>query len=237
MRMLGFSTGAIAKGDFDRALQELAQFHLPAVEVSALRLDELPRLAQRAPCLDLAQYRYVSVHAPSYFEPESEQTVVDLLQSVVVRGWPVVVHPDVIFTDALWLPFGEALILENSDRRKTVGRTADEIESLFDRFPDARFCFDVGHARQIDPTMNEAQIILERNRTRLLQVHISEVNFLSRHDPLSSAAIEATRRIAHFISEDVPIIVETSIDHSQSTIMREVRRAMEALTPLVRAAV
>jgi hypothetical protein len=237
MRMIGFSTGAIAKGDFDRALHELAPFKFQAVEVSALRLNELPRLVQRAPYLDLARYHYVSIHAPSHFEPDSEPTVVDLLRSLVVRGWPVVVHPDVIFTDALWLPFGEALILENSDRRKSVGRTADEIESLFGRFPEARFCFDVGHARQVDPTMNEAHTILERNRTRLLQVHISEVNFLSRHDPLSSAAIEATRRIAHLIPEDVPIIIETLIDRSQSTIGTEVRRATEALTPLVRVAV
>jgi hypothetical protein len=231
MRPIGFSTGAIAKGDFGRALEAMAPFKLPAVELSALRLNELPRLVEMAGCLDLAWYRHISVHAPSRFGPDDEQSVVSLLKRLVTRGWPIVVHPDVIFTDALWLPFGNQLILENSDRRKSVGRTAEEIELLFVRFPDAGFCFDVGHARQVDPTMNEAHLILHQNRPRLRQVHISEVNFFSRHDPLSSAAVEATRRIAHWIPEDVPIILETLIDQGQGTIETEILRATDALMP------
>jgi len=232
MRLIGFSTGAIAKGDFEGALKAMAPFGLPAVELSALRLTELPHLADMAERLDLAQYRYISVHAPSRFGPDKEQIVVNLLKRLVIRGWPIVVHPDVILVDALWLPFGGDLILENSDRRKSVGRTADDIELLFGRFPDARFCFDVGHARQVDPTMNEAHVILQQNRPRLCQVHISEVNFFNRHDPLSSAAVEATRRVAHLIPEDVPIILETLIDQGQSTIETEIQRATQALIPV-----
>ena len=232
MRLIGFSTGAIAKGDFGKALKALAPFGLPVVELSALRLNELPRLAKMADHLDLAPYQHVSVHAPSRFEPEDEQTIVTLLEGLVLRGWPIVVHPDVIFTDALWLSFGDDLILENSDRRKSVGRTAAEMERLFVRFPDARFCFDVGHARQVDPTMNEAHLLLQQERPRLCQIHISEVNFFSRHDPLSSATVEATRKIANLIPEDVPIVLETLIDQGQSTIQTEIRRAREALTPV-----
>ena len=232
MLLIGFSTGAIAKGDFEKALEALAPLGLPAVELSALRLHELPRLAESAEHLDLGGYRYVSVHAPSRFGPADEQRVTDLLQRMVIQGWPVVVHPDVIVTDALWAPFGDDLILENSDRRKSIGRTADEVELLFSRFPAARFCFDVGHSRQVDPTMNEAYLMLQRNAPRLCQVHISEVNFFSRHDPLSSAAIEATQKIAHLIPKDVPIILETLIDQGQSTIETEIQRATEALTPV-----
>jgi len=231
MRLIGFSTGAIAKGDFREALRVMAPFKLPAVELSALRLSELPQLVEMAQYQDLAHYRYISVHAPSRFEPDDEGSVIRLLKRLAVRGWPIVVHPDTIFTDALWLPFGKDLLLENSDRRKSVGRTAAEMESLFVRFPDARLCFDVGHARQVDPTMNEAHLILQRNGRRLCQIHLSEVNFFSRHDPLSSAAVEASRRIAHLISEDVPVILETLIDRGQSTIETEIRRATEALMP------
>ena len=237
MRLIGFSTGAIAKGDFERALKAMAPSELPAVELSALRLNELPRLAEVAEHLDLASYRYVSVHAPSRFGLDDEQTVVRLLKRLVIRGWPIVVHPDVICADALWLPFGSNLVLENLDRRNSVGRTADEIQLLFRRFPNARFCFDVGHARQVDPTMNEAHLILQQNRTRLCQIHISEVNFFSRHDPLSFAAVEATRRVAHLIPEKVPIILETLIDQGQSTIQTEIQRAERALTPIFSVAV
>ncbi len=237
MRPIGFSTGAIAKGDFRRALQLLAPFALPAVELSALRLHELPQLVEAADSLDLAGYRYISVHAPSSFAVTDEEKVASLLAEFAARGWPIVLHPDVIFTDELWLGFGDKLVIENSDKRKVVGRTASEMESLFGRFPKARFCFDVGHARQVDPTMNEAYLILQQCRRRLSQIHISEVNFFSRHDPLSAAAIEATRRIAHLVPEQVPVILETLIDQGQSTIEAEVHRAAEALSPALSVAV
>jgi hypothetical protein len=237
MRPFGFSTGAIAKGDFRTALELLARFRLPAVELSALRLKELPQLVQERERLDLAQYRYVSVHAPSHFLPNDEQRVVALLKKLTERGWPIVVHPDVIGIDELWLPFGDSLLIENSDKRKSVGRTARELDLLFGRFPYARFCFDVGHARQVDPTMNEAHLMLRHCRDRLCQVHISEVNFSSRHDPLSWGAVEATRRIAHLIDEGVPVILETVIDEGQSTVETEIQRAAQALRPVRRVAV
>jgi hypothetical protein len=237
MRPIGFSTGAIAKSDFRRALELMAPFRLPAVELSALRFHELPRLAEAANDLDLAGYRYISVHAPSQFAQVDEGRVASLLAGLAERGWTIVLHPDVIFSDALWLDFGDKLLIENSDKRKSVGRTAVEMASLFGRFPNARFCFDVGHARQVDPTMNEAYLILQHCGSRLGQLHISEVNFYSRHDPLSAAAIEATRRIAHLVPEQVPVILETLIDQGQSTIDVEMHRAVEALSPALPIAV
>jgi hypothetical protein len=118
MRRIGFSTGALAKGDFQRAL-------------TAMR-----------PSLDVASYGYVSVHAPTRFPEADEPAVVSLLKKLTTIGWPIVVHPDVIFNDSLWLGFGDDLILENSDRRKRSGRTAEDMDALFSRFPRARFCFD-----------------------------------------------------------------------------------------------
>ncbi len=237
MRPIGFSTGAVAKGDFRRALAMLAPLSLPAVELSALRLDELPSLALEAEHLELGQYRHISVHAPSRFGPADEQYVIGLLEGLAARGWPIVVHPDVIFTEDLWMPFGDKLLIENSDKRKFVGRTARELDALFVRFPRAGFCFDVGHARQIDPTMNEAYLIIQATHGRLRQIHISEVNSFSRHDPLSGAAVETTRKIAHLIPADTPVILETLIDQGQSSIEVEVRRAAEALTPVLPIAV
>lgn len=229
MRPIGFSTGAIAKGDFRRALDIMAPFRLPAAELSALRLRELPDLAEAASELNLSGYRYVSVHAPSDFSVADERRVVFLLRGLADRGWPIVIHPNVIFTDALWIEFGNKLLIENNDKRKSVGRAAWELQALFARFPKAGLCFDIGHARQVDPTMNEAYLILQ-GEADLGQVHISEVNSFSRHEPLSSAAIEASRRVADLVPEHVPIILETLIDQGQSTIAEEMRRASEALT-------
>jgi hypothetical protein len=41
MRLFGYSTGAIALGDFARALEVLSRYDFDAVELSALRISEV----------------------------------------------------------------------------------------------------------------------------------------------------------------------------------------------------
>jgi len=82
------------------------------------------------------------------------------LKAVTGYGIPVVVHPDTIYSGAVWRTFGASIYIENMDKRKPVGRTAGELKSLFERFPEAGLCFDIGHARQVDPTMGQATMIL-----------------------------------------------------------------------------
>jgi hypothetical protein len=237
VRPIGFSTGAIARGDVRRALEILAPFKLPAVELSALRAHELPELVEIVDTLELGSYETISVHAPSRLEQADEERVVELLHRFVERGWPVIVHPDVMFSLDRWKLLGNKLLLENSDKRKPIGRTARDITALLDYFPSARLCLDLGHARQIDPTMNEAYLMLQQNQDRLGQIHLSDVNYFSRHDPLSGAAIEASRRVAHLVPMKVPIILEMLIDQGQSTIEREISRALEVLQPALQIAV
>src|SRR5690242_2368127 len=81
-RLIGFSTGAIAKGDFRRALQILSATNIRVVELSALRLHELKPLCDALPTLDLNKYEFVSVHAPSCFSAAEEPAVVSLLKDV-----------------------------------------------------------------------------------------------------------------------------------------------------------
>ena len=65
MRDIGFSTGALALGDFRSALHMLEGHNCPAVELSALREAELPGLMDALADLDLGRFKYISVHAPS----------------------------------------------------------------------------------------------------------------------------------------------------------------------------
>ena len=229
MRPVGFSTGAVAKGNFRRALDLLREHHVDVVELSALRVDELEPLVAAIPDLDLGPFSFVSVHAPSRFARESERWVVGQLESVADRGFPVVVHPDVIFTPRMWGGLGEKLLVENMDKRKPVGRNVSEVQPFFELLPDARFCFDIGHARQVDPSMTEASLLLRAFGDRLAEVHISEVNPASRHDPISRNAVKAFQTVEADIPEHVPIILETLIDEGQSDIPTEMQRARVAL--------
>jgi hypothetical protein len=76
MRPIGFSTGALAKGDFHAglSLQQKRPGFL-AVELSALRDHELPSLVAAAAHLDLDSFAYVSVHAPSKLSTLTEADV------------------------------------------------------------------------------------------------------------------------------------------------------------------
>lgn len=224
MPIIGFSTGAIARSDFRAALAMLRRHRVPAVELSALRLAELEPLCRAIPSLDLSCFDFVSVHAPSRFLPEDEATVVELLRPIAERH-PIVVHPDVLFTPPRWNAFGSQLLVENMDKRKPVGRTVVELRGVFDALQAARFCFDIGHARQVDPSMTEAALLLGAYRHRLAEIHMSEVNTASRHDPISLNAVRAFAPLAHQVPADVPVIIESLIDQGQSDIQSELDRA------------
>ncbi len=229
MKIIGFSTGALALRDYRKALQMLADKPVNAVELSALREDELEPLVDNLSSLDLEQYSYCSFHAPSAIDPSFEQRALELLDRVAERGWPIVVHPDAMHTPAAWAHFGDLLCIENMDKRKRIGQTAADLAIIFEVLPRASFCFDLGHVRQIDPTMSEATAILRRFRPRLRQLHVSEVNTQSKHDPLSLESAMAFQRVSHLLTPDTPVILESRV--TEDRICEEIHHAIEALTP------
>lgn len=227
MRPIGFSTGALAHGDFRHGLELTKAAGCQAVELSALRQAELVPLLKNLDSLDLGGIRYVSLHAPSQFEATWEAAVWELLREQSNRQWPIVVHPDTLYDFSLWRELGPILCVENMDKRKPIGRTVQELTRIFDQLPDASFCFDIGHARQCDPTMAEACLLLREFGSRLRHVHVSEVNTRSKHDSLSYASILAFREVAHLIPEETPLILETPVEARDMD--REIDKVREAL--------
>jgi hypothetical protein len=227
MRMIGFSTGSIAPGDVPLALRMLRDAGVQAVELSALRIAELPVLLESAGTLSLDGFKHVSVHAPSKFDPSQEEWVVRLLKELTGRGWPIVVHPDVVREESLWRELGPFLWIENMDKRKPIGRTARELAQVFRRLPEAGLCLDLAHARQCDPSMMETHRILRMHGERLQQVHLSEVSSASKHTPLSYGAIHDFCGVSDQIPNTVPVILESPV--AAQEIRTELERALEAL--------
>jgi hypothetical protein len=235
MRHIGFSTGAVAGGDFSSALALLAnQPGIDSVELSALRLHEVEPLLGAISTMDLSRYSYISFHAPSSFPAEEEAPLVAALTQFVPKEWPIVLHPDTIHDASLWSALGNRVAIENMDRRKSTGRTAGELRPVFGLLPDARLCFDVGHARQCDTSMAESYRILEAYGSRLTQLHVSEVNSASQHDPISYATKLGFQSIAHLIPSCVPLIIESRV--SQSEISKEIDAVLESLPLFAEAA-
>ena len=227
MAVIGFSTGAVAFGDFTTALKLLAPTRVTAVELSALRAIELPVLLEALPLrLDelRRRFEYVSFHAPTDFE--NERALVLQLKTVADLGMNIIVHPDTIHEMVIWQELGERLCLENMDSRKPVGRTADELGRIYDQLPEAKLCFDIAHARQFDSSMAEALRILDDFRERLVQVHLSEVNSRGKHFAMSFAAKRAYEPFAEIISK-VPVILESVVANDE--LVHEIAEAEELL--------
>lgn len=235
MRNIGFSTGALARGDFRGALRMLAGKDGSAVELSALRQEELAPLVDQLDRLDLSNFAYISFHAPSAMDPAFEVDALRLLEQVAHRGWPIIVHPDAMYIRHQWARLGDRLCIENMDKRKPIGQTAGDLAGIFRDLPQASFCFDIGHARQVDPTMSEASAILQCFRDRIQQLHVSEVNTQSKHDCLSLESIIAFQKISHLIPADTPIILESRVEESE--INEEIQSALAALDPATQLAV
>ena len=218
MRLIGFSTGALAFGDFRRGLELLRETDARAVELSALREQELPPLMQALPELPLDQFAYVSVHAPSRLASLSEKAVAEMLQPCIDRGFHVVLHPDAIQDPACWRAFGPLLCIENMDKRKQTGRTVSELRRFFADLPEASLCLDLAHARQVDTTLAVARFILaEFGGERVAQVHLSELDAQQPPRPAEHGRGTAqSRRMSHWVPP-VPVILESVVSEDQIT--------------------
>ena len=214
MWSIGFSTGALAFGDFRLGLSLLAGKPVHTVELSALREHELPTLMAALSELDLSQFTYISVHAPSRLKTMRESEVAEALAPCIDRRWPVILHPDAIGDHGCWRDFDNLLCIENMDKRKPVGRDVNELKPHFMALPNASLCLDLGHARQVDATFGIARLILEEYGDRLKQLHLSELNTRSQHEPLSMASVWAVREIQHLIP-DCPVVLESVVAHDQ----------------------
>jgi hypothetical protein len=226
-RPIGFSTGALARERYGDALRTLIELEIRVVELSALRLPELEPLVKDLPDLDLDSFEYVSLHAPSRIPPDAEAQVVAMLEAAADRNLPIIAHPDAISTLELWRPFADLLLIENMDRRKAGGRTAQELEPVFEALPEARLCFDIAHARQVDPSMTVGYEILTTFKDRLSEIHISNVSTASDHSRVSYMAALDFSELTHLIPPSVPIIIESTVGHSD--VLSEVERVRRIL--------
>jgi hypothetical protein len=210
MRPWGFSTGAISPGNIRRALEMLRPHRPTAVELSALRTGEVLEAIAVAEQLDLKTFQYVSVHVPSKWNGLTELEFLKLAEPILRRRLPLILHPDAIMEWEAWRGLGELVVIENMDGRKPAGRTVEELLPVFQLVPEARFCFDIGHARQIDPTMQLGAELLDAFKPRLVEIHLSNVNDQFQHEPLTMESMMDFEVLLKSVPT-IPIILETPV--------------------------
>jgi hypothetical protein len=75
--------------------------------------------------------------------------------------------------------------------------------------------------------MNETYLILRDFGAILRQLHVSEVNSRSTHDPLSGLSIGAFEQISGLIPENVPVVLESPV--AEAEVQAEIEHARLAL--------
>jgi sugar phosphate isomerase/epimerase len=164
---LGLSTGAYPElwGDWPAALAAAERFGTEAVELAALRTEELVGLLAFLPAARLDRFHYVSVHAPLTDDG------LFLLERLPKRIETIVVHPGL----AVDAGFGGRIALENMDVGKETGRTVEELEPFFAKLPEAGFCLDAAHVWTVDLSLEAGHRLLDAFGGRLRQVHVSGI--------------------------------------------------------------
>ena len=132
----------------------------------------------------LAGFERVTVHAPVR-PPDPAATL-----ARVPRELDAILHPDG-YDDAAIL--GRRAIFENMDTQKPFGRTAADLEAVFDRHPDAGFCLDVAHVWTNDRTLALGHELLDAFGGRLRQLHVSGIEPDGTHRPTTAADLETYR--------------------------------------------
>jgi hypothetical protein len=140
---VGFSTGAVARGDVDAGVSLSLAFDRPVVELSALAEPELDSVVGALDTAAVASFSRVSVHGPV---KQRSMPEADLVRRLAALDVDIVMHPNVFVDVDAWAALGSRLLVENNDGRKRVGSSAADLERFFERLPDARFCLDVSHA-------------------------------------------------------------------------------------------
>ncbi len=176
---------ASQREDWDQLTVESAEISALAVELSALAEHELPSLLEFLDDEPQLPFHYLSVHGPSKERRLREPELVQLLQRLPASVDAVVMHPDTIEDPLCYRSLGRRLAIENMDARKNDGRTVRELRRYFEALPDAGLCFDVAHAKSVDPTMREGEEILDAFAPRLRHVHLSSLDQDSHHVSLT----------------------------------------------------
>ena len=209
---LGASTGCLEapRGEWATAVEQALAASPFAVELTALSERELPGLVGYLATDPDLPFRFVSVHAPTKHRRMTEAELIDRLCDLPAWLDAIVVHPDVMEDVEAYAAVGCRLVIENMDPRKADGRTARELERFFDALPEAGFCFDIAHAWAVDPSMREAQLMLDTYACRLRHLHVSSLGPDGHHLPLSD---EHEQLFGPLLSRcrDVPWIFEAPL--------------------------
>lgn len=211
--ILGFSTCSLYQTHDPLSAETFDVFRkigANAIEIMVHSMDDAPRLLNLEQ-KDLAGFRWVSVHAPSFDRFDTNSVIkfrqtLEILEQFCqkIKVNSIVFHPDQIGEWAIFENYTFPVLIENMDWRKEVGKYTDSMKEIFEK-ADAPMVFDLNHCYTNDPTMHLAEEMVENFRDRIFEIHLS--GFEKFHEPLfQTQQIEILNAI---YNKEMPIIIES----------------------------
>tara|TARA_Y100000310_G_C20560154_1_gene752648 strand:+ start:191 stop:907 length:717 start_codon:yes stop_codon:yes gene_type:complete len=137
---------------------------------------------------EIKQHKYISIHAPiskiKYKSDNNTKAIIKklsyLCKKLPIKG--IVLHPHLIEDFSILEKSGLPFLIENMDKRKTVGTHPKHFEEYKKKYK-FNFVFDTQHAYEHDPTMKLGKEIIKVMGNRLQHIHISGCNKKHIHYP------------------------------------------------------
>lgn len=211
---IGFPSGCLAHCSPHATIAFSQAAGFPALELHPQNIHD--------PILALSRHRftYWSCHLPD--KPEvSDRDLTRMICQDSTHTDNFIIHANKIKLPSEWEPYQDKVLVENMDNNRTFGRYPEEMEEIFDSLPNAGFCFDLGHAFQVDPTLSLAKEMVAAFGDRLKELHISYVDQEGHHHSIPGELFEPFAEITQNIPQDIPTIIEPSMALPLSLIQQE----------------
>ena len=228
--LVGFSTGALARGEVARGVGLAAAAATPdssTIELSALHGSELNSVSAAARTPAVARFARVSVHAPI---KGPVPAAVELTAQLAALGCDIVCHPDAMLAHSSgelqrFSELGPALLVENNDGRKDFGASVEDLNEVFAAVPAARMCLDVSHALHAGGWDRLTELVA-RFGGRIAQLHVGCACGEGVPLPLEEQLLEAVRYTLGELGE-LPVVIERS---AETATVGELRAAYAAVS-------
>ena len=210
---IGFTSGELDMDNIDNAAKIALESGLDTIELSCLKIPELHNALRRFKNIEFDKFKHISFHCPSHVTEYEEEYIFMVVKEFIKRhDWNIVVHPYIVHRYDLWRTLGNKILIENMYNKYKIWHTADQLQVLFNELPEASFCLDIGHVKQVDYTLNEMKTLCTVFKDRLKEIHVSEVEVNGHHAPLNESTIIVLRELRSYgvDMENLTYIIEAS---------------------------
>ena len=222
---VGFSTGCLYKvsNDHLERARMLLDAGVKAIELFLNRSEEVLSLNIEALKEVTRNLDHISLHAPtripfSYGDKvENEKQLITVLEEICdsVNVKTVVFHLDLFSNYAVVNSWKIPVAFENSDWRKKIGKTPEDIRSLLPE-KDKPIVLDINHVFSNDDSMGLFEKFIEEFREQIVEFHVSGFDREELHVPLYSAGQKTLASVLPVISQHgAPIIVESTFERDR----------------------